>query len=63
MGGKSRKSGGVSKELIQRLMRDRDSGKAKPKGKSKIKKFLIEDEDEEESINKKLSKRGKKNRC
>ncbi len=61
MGGKSRKSGGVSKTLIQRLMRD--SGNAKSKGKSKIKKFLIEDDDDEESTNKKLSKHSKKNRC
>ena len=61
MGGKSRKSGGVSKTLIQRLMRD--SCNVKSKGKSRIKKFLIEDDDEEAITNKKLSKRIKKNRC
>ena len=61
MGGKSRKSGGVSKSLIQRLKNERCN--AKSKSQKKIKKFLIEDEDDEEINSKRLSKKGKKNRC
>ena len=63
MGGKSRKSGGVSRKLIQQI-KSGVCGKVNSIANTRIKRFLIEDEEDiNESTNKKLSGKSKKNRC
>ena len=61
MGGKSRKSGGVSRKLIQQLKANQAA--ATSESSKKVKKFLTNDEEDEKTSHKGLFGKSQKRRC